>query len=48
MAEREAAGEHRKAAIAAVAAETGLSKRIVFDAVVQAKGEAEVGAEADA
>lgn len=46
VAEREAAGEHRKAAIAAVAAETGLSKRIVFDAVVLAKGEAEAEAEA--
>ncbi len=37
VAEREAAGEHRKAAIAAVAAEAGLPKRVVFDAVVQAK-----------
>jgi 16S rRNA (cytidine1402-2'-O)-methyltransferase len=46
VAKREAAGEHRKAAIAAVAAETGLSKRIVFDAVVQAKGEAETAADA--
>jgi 16S rRNA (cytidine1402-2'-O)-methyltransferase len=39
VAAREAAGEHRKAAIAAVAAEYGLPKRAVFDAVVQAKGE---------
>jgi 16S rRNA (cytidine1402-2'-O)-methyltransferase len=31
------AGEHRKEAIAAVAAEVGLQKRIVFDAVVAAK-----------
>ncbi|HEV3169315.1 MAG TPA: 16S rRNA (cytidine(1402)-2'-O)-methyltransferase [Actinocrinis sp.] len=37
VARREAAGEHRKAAIAAVAAETGLPKREVFDAVVAAK-----------
>jgi 16S rRNA (cytidine1402-2'-O)-methyltransferase len=35
---REQAGEHRKAAIAAVAAEVGVPKRVVFDAVVQAKG----------
>jgi 16S rRNA (cytidine1402-2'-O)-methyltransferase len=34
---REAAGEHRKAAIAAVAAEAGVPKRVVFDAVVGAK-----------
>jgi 16S rRNA (cytidine1402-2'-O)-methyltransferase len=34
---REEAGEHRKAAIAEVAAETGLPKRTVFDAVVAAK-----------
>jgi 16S rRNA (cytidine1402-2'-O)-methyltransferase len=34
---REAAGESRKAAIAAVAAETGQPKRAVFDAVVAAK-----------
>jgi 16S rRNA (cytidine1402-2'-O)-methyltransferase len=39
VAAREAAGEHRKSAIAAVAAETGLPKRVVFDAVVQAKEE---------
>ena len=37
VAVREAAGEHRKAAIAAVAAEAGLPKRMVFDAVVEAK-----------
>jgi 16S rRNA (cytidine1402-2'-O)-methyltransferase len=49
VAAREASGEHRKAAIAAVAAETGVPKRIVFDAVVQAKGGgAEVEAEAEA
>ncbi|HEY5834217.1 16S rRNA (cytidine(1402)-2'-O)-methyltransferase [Streptomyces sp.] len=35
--EREAAGERRKEAIAAVAAEAGLPKREVFDAVVAAK-----------
>ncbi|MFE0728225.1 16S rRNA (cytidine(1402)-2'-O)-methyltransferase [Streptomyces antibioticus] len=35
---REEAGEHRKEAIAAVAAEAGLPKRQVFDAVVAAKG----------
>ena len=34
---REEAGEHRKTAIAAVAAELGLPKREVFDAVVAAK-----------
>jgi len=39
VAAREAAGEHRKTAIAAVAAEAGLPKRVVFDAVVQAKGD---------
>lgn len=37
VAAREAAGEHRKAAIAAVAVETGVPKRVVFDAVVHAK-----------
>ena len=37
VAEREAAGERRKEAIAAVAAEAGLPKRDVFDAVVAAK-----------
>jgi 16S rRNA (cytidine1402-2'-O)-methyltransferase len=37
VAAREAAGEHRKAAIAAVAAQTGLPKRAIFDAVVAAK-----------
>jgi 16S rRNA (cytidine1402-2'-O)-methyltransferase len=37
VAEREAAGEHRKEAIAAVAAAVGLPKREVFDAVVAAK-----------
>jgi 16S rRNA (cytidine1402-2'-O)-methyltransferase len=37
VAELEAAGEHRKAAIAAVAARTGAAKRAVFDAVVAAK-----------
>jgi 16S rRNA (cytidine1402-2'-O)-methyltransferase len=35
--EREEAGQHRKEAIAAVATETGLPKREVFDAVVAAK-----------
>ena len=37
VAEREAAGESRKEAIAAVALELGLQKRLVFDAVVAAK-----------
>lgn len=37
VAVREEAGEHRKAAIAAVAADAGLPKREVFDAVVAAK-----------
>jgi len=37
VAEREAAGERRKEAIAAVAAAAGLPKRDVFDAVVAAK-----------
>ncbi|KWX05101.1 uroporphyrin-III methyltransferase [Carbonactinospora thermoautotrophica] len=37
VAERELAGEPRKAAIAAVAAEAGVPKRVVFDAVVAAK-----------
>lgn len=41
VAEREAGGEHRKAAIAAVAAQTGVPKRAVFDAVVAAKEEKE-------
>jgi 16S rRNA (cytidine1402-2'-O)-methyltransferase len=34
---RESAGEHRKEAIAAVAAEVGVPKRAVFDAVVAGK-----------
>jgi 16S rRNA (cytidine1402-2'-O)-methyltransferase len=38
---REDAGEHRKTAIAAVAAELGLPKREVFDAVVAAKSGSE-------
>jgi 16S rRNA (cytidine1402-2'-O)-methyltransferase len=37
VAEREAAGERRKEAIAAVAAGAGVPKRAVFDAVVAAK-----------
>jgi 16S rRNA (cytidine1402-2'-O)-methyltransferase len=37
VAGREAVGVHRKEAIAAVAAETGMPKRVVFDAVVEAK-----------
>jgi 16S rRNA (cytidine1402-2'-O)-methyltransferase len=37
VAAREAAGEHRKTAIAEVAARTGLPKRTVFDAVVATK-----------
>lgn len=37
VAEREAAGEPRKEAIAAVAAAAGVAKRVVFDAVVAAK-----------
>ncbi len=41
VAAREAEGEHRKAAIAAVAAQTGVPKRAVFDAVVAAKEEKE-------
>ncbi|HEU5425301.1 MAG TPA: 16S rRNA (cytidine(1402)-2'-O)-methyltransferase [Actinocrinis sp.] len=41
VAEREARGEHRKAAIADVAAETGVPKRAVFDAVVAAKAESQ-------
>ncbi|MEU4203473.1 16S rRNA (cytidine(1402)-2'-O)-methyltransferase [Streptomyces sp. NPDC045470] len=40
---REEAGERRKEAIAAVAAETGLPKRAVFDAVVAAKNAARTG-----
>ncbi|GHF10271.1 ribosomal RNA small subunit methyltransferase I [Streptomyces morookaense] len=40
---REDAGERRKEAIAAVAAETGLPKRAVFDAVVAAKNAAQQG-----
>lgn len=42
--DREDAGERRKEAIAAVAAEAGLPKREVFDAVVAAKREAAPGA----
>lgn len=38
---REEAGERRKEAIAAVAAEAGLPKRVVFDAVVASKKSAE-------
>jgi 16S rRNA (cytidine1402-2'-O)-methyltransferase len=34
---REEAGERRKEAIAAVAVEAGIPKRVVFDAVVAAK-----------
>lgn len=41
VAVREDAGEHRKEAIAAVAAELGLPKREVFDAVVAAKSGSE-------
>jgi 16S rRNA (cytidine1402-2'-O)-methyltransferase len=37
VAEREAAGADRKAAIAAVAAAAGVPKRLVFDAVVASK-----------
>ena len=37
VARQEEAGEHRKAAIASVAASAGLPKRVVFDAVVAAK-----------
>jgi 16S rRNA (cytidine1402-2'-O)-methyltransferase len=37
VAAREEAGESRKAAIAGVAADAGVPKRVVFDAVVQAK-----------
>ncbi|MFF8611598.1 16S rRNA (cytidine(1402)-2'-O)-methyltransferase [Streptomyces sp. NPDC015350] len=42
---REEAGERRKEAIAAVAAEAGLPKREVFDAVVAAKNAARTGPE---
>ncbi|MEV7690579.1 16S rRNA (cytidine(1402)-2'-O)-methyltransferase [Streptomyces bungoensis] len=41
---REEAGERRKEAIAAVAVEAGLPKRVVFDAVVAAKKDAAQGA----
>ena len=41
VAAREDVGEHRKAAIAAVAGELGLPKREVFDAVVAAKSDSE-------
>ncbi|MFF2040008.1 16S rRNA (cytidine(1402)-2'-O)-methyltransferase [Kitasatospora sp. NPDC058170] len=44
VAVREEAGERRKEAIAAVAAELALPKREVFDAVVAAKNEAKDGA----
>ncbi|QMU79439.1 16S rRNA (cytidine(1402)-2'-O)-methyltransferase [Streptacidiphilus sp. PB12-B1b] len=44
VAVREDAGERRKEAIAAVAADTGVPKREVFDAVVAAKNEARKGA----
>ncbi|MGH3344567.1 MAG: 16S rRNA (cytidine(1402)-2'-O)-methyltransferase [Carbonactinosporaceae bacterium] len=37
VAARESAGDHRKAAIAAVAAEAALPKRVVYDAVVAAR-----------
>ena len=37
VAEREAAGEARKEAIAAVAVAVGVPKRVVFDAVVAAR-----------
>jgi 16S rRNA (cytidine1402-2'-O)-methyltransferase len=37
VARREESGEHRKAAIASVAASAGVPKRVVFDAVVAAK-----------
>ncbi|PNG16743.1 16S rRNA (cytidine(1402)-2'-O)-methyltransferase, partial [Streptomyces cahuitamycinicus] len=37
---REEAGERRKEAIAAVAVEAGVPKRVVFDAVVAAKNAA--------
>jgi 16S rRNA (cytidine1402-2'-O)-methyltransferase len=47
VAAREAAGEHRKAAIAAVAAETGLPKRVVFDSVVAAKDDGSEESSAD-
>ncbi|MER5181816.1 16S rRNA (cytidine(1402)-2'-O)-methyltransferase [Streptomyces sp. NPDC002896] len=40
---REEAGERRKEAIAAVAAEAGLPKREVFDAVVAAKNSSQLG-----
>jgi 16S rRNA (cytidine1402-2'-O)-methyltransferase len=43
VAAREAAGEHRKTAIAEVAARTGTAKRIVFDAVVGSKAGSDAG-----
>jgi 16S rRNA (cytidine1402-2'-O)-methyltransferase len=43
VAAREAAGEHRKTAIAEVAAKTGVPKRTVFDAVVGSKAETKIG-----
>jgi 16S rRNA (cytidine1402-2'-O)-methyltransferase len=45
VSEREAAGEPRKAAIAAVAAEAGVPKRIVYDAVVAARRRPAVASE---
>jgi 16S rRNA (cytidine1402-2'-O)-methyltransferase len=47
VAEREAAGEARKAAIASVARDRGVPKRVVFDAVVAAK-QADAADRADA
>ncbi len=48
VAERERAGQPRKAAIAAVAAEAGVPKRVVFDAVVAAKKRPDQGDQAGA
>jgi 16S rRNA (cytidine1402-2'-O)-methyltransferase len=45
VSEREAAGEPRKAAIAAVAAEAGVAKRSVYDAVVAARRRPAVASE---
>ncbi|MBR7835525.1 16S rRNA (cytidine(1402)-2'-O)-methyltransferase [Actinospica durhamensis] len=47
VAAREAAGEHRKSAIAAVAAQLGVPKRTVFDAVVAARAQVGQQDEAD-
>ena len=40
---REASGEPRKAAIAAVAASLGIARRVVYDAVVSSKQQPKTG-----